>query len=482
MLAEQISRGALASRIFDVCLIGAGPAGITIATELGARGHSVLLLEAGGASYEESSQAMYSGEVVGALKFALDTNRLRYLGGASNHWGGFCQALDAVDFESKVAGIDTEWPIRRRHLDPYLERAEAIVEIPALPPDRPYGEQLRLTTMRFSPPVNFATKYRATLEKLPNVATILQACVVNLNEQGGAIVSVEVTDPDNGRHTARARRFVLCSGGIENSRMLLWANHLNDGRVVRDARALGRYWLEHPHFTIGEAFLDERAPFVYDKWSIAWSSPTAQAMRDKRALNAGLRLTRRNREASRQMIADLSCVAPELGQWAMAKLKRRLFCGAMLRASWEQAPRAWNRVVLSTDRDRHGTPRAELHWRLDDFDRHTVASAAALLAEEILRRGDGRVRLDPWVLGRGSFPTDDEIKGNHHMGGTRMSSSPATGVVNADCKVHGLSNLFVAGSSVFPSSGAANPTLTIVQLALRLADHLGERASAASVL
>jgi choline dehydrogenase-like flavoprotein len=111
-----------------------------------------------------------------------------------------------------------------------------------------------------------------------------------------------------------------------------------------------------------------------------------------------------------------------------------------------------------------------------------VASAAALLAEEILRRGDGRVRLDPWVLGRGSFPTDDEIKGNHHMGGTRMSSSPATGVVNADCKVHGLSNLFVAGSSVFPSSGAANPTLTIVQLALRLADHLGERASAASVL
>ena len=192
MLAEQISRGALASRIFDVCLIGAGPAGITIATELGARGHSVLLLEAGGASYEESSQAMYSGEVVGALKFALDTSRLRYLGGASNHWGGFCQALDAVDFESKVAGIDTEWPIRRRHLDPYLERAEAIVEIPALPPDRPYGEHLRLTTMRFSPPVNFATKYRATLEKLPNVATILQACVVNLNEQGGAIVSVEV--------------------------------------------------------------------------------------------------------------------------------------------------------------------------------------------------------------------------------------------------------------------------------------------------
>ena len=104
MLAEQISRGALASRIFDVCLIGAGPAGVTLATELGARGHSVLLLEAGGASYEESSQAMYSGEVVGALKFALDTSRLRYLGGASNPWGGFCQALDAVEAVVAHAG------------------------------------------------------------------------------------------------------------------------------------------------------------------------------------------------------------------------------------------------------------------------------------------------------------------------------------------------------------------------------------------
>jgi len=472
MLAEHLQQAALGDRVFDVCLIGSGPAGITLANELGARGLSVLLLEAGGAHYDEASQAMFEAEVIGPLKFPLDVGRLRYLGGTANHWGGFCQPLEAIDFEQKVPGIDTEWPIRRKHLDPYLPRAEQILELGPAIAERPFGEHLRLTAMRYSPPVNFNIKYRPVLEKSAQITTVLNACVVDLQEQAGEIVALDVRDPANGRHRVRARRFVLCAGGIENSRLLLWANRNQGGRVVKDPRALGRYWIEHPHFTIGETFVEDGAPFVFDKWNIAWASPTAELLRSRGLLNAGLRITRKNRESSRQLIADLACVAPELGQWAMAKLRRRLFCGAMMRASWEQAPQPWNRVVLSADLDRHGMPRAELHWRLSDLDRQTILGSASLFAEELLRQNLGRIRLDPWVFGRGGFPGDDEIKGNHHMGGTRMHRDPARGVVDADCRVHGLRNLYVAGSSVFPSGGAANPTLTIVQLALRLADHL----------
>lgn len=476
MLAEHLQQAQIGRRVFDVCIIGTGPAGITLATELAARGRSVVLLEAGGASYDEQSQAMYAAEVVGPLKFPLDVGRLRYLGGTSNHWGGFCRALDDIDFETKVPGVDTAWPIRAADLAPYLPRAERILELGPQAPDRPFGEYLRTTAMRYSPPVNFSLKYRPELERSERIVTVLNACVVNLRERGGRIESIDVRDPANGRHTVRAHRYVLCAGGVENSRLLLWSNAQNDGRVVRDARALGRYWIEHPHFTIGEAVLVDGAPFDYDRWNIAWVNPTGDTLRRRGLLNAGLRITRKSRESSRQLIADLSCIAPELGQWAMARLKRRLFCGAMMRASWEQAPQPWNRVVLSADRDRHGVPRAELHWRLSDFDRRTVLGSATLLAEEVVRRNLGRVKLDPWVLGRGSFPADDEIKGNHHMGGTRMSRDPARGVVDADCRVHGLENLWVGGSSVFPSGGAANPTLTIVQLALRLADHLADRA------
>jgi choline dehydrogenase-like flavoprotein len=472
MFAENLQQVAESGRAFDTCIVGTGPAGITLALALAERGRPVLLLEAGGAHFDERSQHQYAGEVVGPLKFDLEVGRLRYFGGTSNHWGGFSQPLEAIDFETKVAGIETEWPIRRADLDPYLPAAESILELPAAVPDQPLGDSLRHTSMRYSPPVNFAIKFRPALERSPQVVVVLDACATNLVESGGRIVSLEVRSGDGPPRTVRASRYVLCAGGIENSRLLLWANARNGGRVVREPAALGRYWMEHPHFTLGEALLDERAPFEYDRWSIAWVSPNPSVLRERKMLNVGLRITRRNREASNQLIADLACVAPELGQWAMAKLRRRLYCGAMLRASWEQSPQPWNRVVLGAERDRYGIPRAELHWRLNDFDRQTAMKAAVMFGEEVARRGYGRVRLDPWVLGRGTFPADDEIKGNHHMGGTRMNRDPRRGVVDPDLKVHGLSNLYVGGSSVFPSGGAANPTLTIVQLALRHAEHL----------
>ncbi len=463
-------------------MIGTGPAGITLAHELGARGRSVLLLEAGPGQYDSASQAEFAAEVVGPFQFPLDAMRLRYLGGCSNHWGGFCQPLDAIDFETKIADVDTAWPIRRSDLDPYLGRAEQILELPPAPPERAFGDALRHMTMRYSPPVNFAHKYGEALARAATVSMVLNARVSHLEEQGGRIIGAQVRDPDGTRHQVQAQRFALCAGGIENSRLLLWSNEQQGQRIVKNPGTLGRYWFEHPHFTIGEAILDEGAPFRFDQWNIAWVSPTEQTMRQQGLLNVGLRITRRSREASRQIIADLACAAPELGQWAMQKLNRRLFCGAMLRASWEQAPRPWNRVVLAQERDRDGIPRAELHWRLSDLDRRTVLSSATLFAETMVRLGLGRVRLDPWVLNGGLFPTDDEIKGNHHMGGTRMSADPRTGIVDAQCRVHGLSNLYIGGSSVFPSGGAANPTLTIVQLALRLADQLAAPTPAAARL
>jgi choline dehydrogenase-like flavoprotein len=478
MFAESLAEVARAQRLFDVCLVGSGPAGITLATELDARGLSVLLLEAGGAQVDPDSQAMLQAEVVGPLPFDASASRLRCWGGSSNHWGGFCRPLDAADFRSKVDGVDTAWPIDRSDLDPFLARAEAILELPAATPDRAWGERLMHTAMRYSPPVNFAIKYRPILSQSVRTVVVLNACVVDVQERGGSIVALQACGPDGVRHRVRARRIVLCAGGIENSRLLLWANARNGGRVVNEPRTLGRYWCEHPHFTLGEAWLDDASAFAFDRWSIAWTAPTASAMREQGLLNVGLRLTRQPREISREIAVRLGCVAPELGRLALARMGRRLTCGVLLRASWEQAPQPWNRVVLSATRDRHGVPRAEVHWRLGEIERHSARGAALLLAEELARRNSGRVRLDNWVLGQGGFPADDEITGNHHMGGTRMSTDPRHGVVDTHGRVHGCANLYVAGSSVFPSGGAANPTLTIVQLALRMADHLSAAGAA----
>jgi choline dehydrogenase-like flavoprotein len=472
MLTRSLAEVARGQRVWDACIIGSGPAGITLARALGMRGWKVLLLEAGEEQVEPEQQADLQGEVMSDLPLNPQWSRLRCLGGSSNHWGGFCQALDAADFDTKVAGLPTAWPIDAQALTPWLASAEEILEIAPAPAPVPYGDQLRIVRMRYSPPVQFGRKYRPWLERSAEVTTVLSACLTDLHEAGGRIEAISACDAAGQTHRLRARQFVLSAGGIENSRLLLWAHRQSSGRIVSEPRTLGRYWCEHPHFTLGEALLSEQTPFEFDAWNIAWLMPEAETMREFGMLNTGLRLTRRNHEATVQTAMRLACAAPELGRWAMRQAGRRLVCGVLLRAAWEQAPRPWNRVVLGGDRDRFGLPRPEIHWRLDEQDRHTVRTAAALLGAELARRGHGRVRLDPWLLRDSGWPTNDEIVGNHHMGGTRMARDAREGVVNEHCRVHGLANLHVAGSSVFPSGGAANPTLTIVQLALRLADRL----------
>lgn len=466
---EQVARG---DRHWDACIVGSGPAGITLARRLSAAGWSVLVLEAGEEQVEPKLQADQQGLVMSDLPLDPQWSRLRCLGGSSHHWGGFCKALDPMDFEPKVAGLPTDWPIRASDLEPWTREAEDILEIGPAAPAQAYGEALRIVQMRYSPPVQFGYKYRAWMEGDRNSVVVLGACVTDLHERAGAIHAVTATDGQGQRLTVRARQVVLCSGGIENSRLLLWAHTRSGGQIVKEPAVLGRYWCEHPHFTLGEAVLDARAPFAFDAWNIAWVMPQPEAIRSRGMLNIGLRLVRRDREGTQQIIHRLACSAPELGQQLMRRVGRRLVCGVLLRAAWEQAPRPWNRIVLSHEKDRWGVPQPEIHWRLDEQDRHTARTGATLIGAELARRGHGRLRIDDWLLSDTSWPIDDETVGNHHMGGTRMARDPRNGVVDPDCRVHGLSNLHVAGSSVFPGCGAANPTLTIVQLALRLADHL----------
>lgn len=466
-------RAALASdKVHDVCIAGTGPAGVTIAMALQARGLSVLLLEAGGAYYDEKSQQMFQGEIVGDQAFDMGINRLRYFGGSSNHWGGFCRTLDDWDFRAKAADPLTAWPIARRDIEPYLDRARDILEIPCFAPDQPLDDMLSQVHLTYSPPVQFGYKYRSAIERSPNITLSLNACVSNYIERDGRVVAAEVRDPENNRFTVRARQFVLAAGGIENSRILLWANSQNEGRLVRQADALGKYWIEHPHYTVAEAVLTADPRIDPDRRGRAYIAPSEKAIRERGILNCGLRFEQSDYDGTKRLISELACVAPRLGHWAMSTIGRGLICGARIRAAWEQAPRESNQVRLGTRRDRLGIPTVQLHWRKTELDLRTVRETTMLFASYLASRNLGRVRLLPWVTAQEPYPDDDEKIGNHHMGGTRMSQDPRTGVVDGTCKVHGLGNLYVCGSSVFPSAGHANPTLTIVQLALRLADHL----------
>ena len=457
---------------FDYCVIGTGPAGITCALALSsAPKKKVLLLEGGDRQYSNKSQEIYNGSVIGDPYFDLSAARLRYFGGTSNHWGGWCRPLDKVDFESKTAFPEANWPIRKTDLDPYLSKAARILET-GLPKDdiKLPGGVLKKVDFVFSP-VRFSRKYADELQNNQNIAVALNANLVGFSTSGESITTAEVANFDGSRTMVRARRYILATGGIENSRILLWANANTNGQIVKSSRVLGKYWMEHPSFTVGEAVLWNNA-LLPSGTNRVFFSPTESTIQNSGILNCGLRLEAASYEGTQKMIADIGCVAPDLARELLGLFGRNLVCGARVRAAWEQEPRSVNRIELSTELDTFGIPRSNLYWKKSRADLRTVRTAAELFGKHLADTNTGRLRLHGWVLAQEPYPEDDELAGFHHMGGTRMAETAVDGVVDRNCKVFGQNNLYVAGSSVFPSSGHANPTLTIVQLALRLVDHL----------
>ncbi|WNL43130.1 GMC family oxidoreductase [Halomonas sp. PAMB 3264] len=459
---------------FDVCVIGAGAAGITVAMTLARQGRRVLLCEGGEASFSERSQALYRGDTLGDTYLDLSSIRLRYMGGSTNHWGGVCRPLDAHDFTAKQAAPQTAWPIGRGDLDPYFEAAAALLDLEEIPPDTPV-EDTGLERVYFSlgPPTRMKDKFAATLNGLETLTYCLTANLVGLSVGDGRVEAATFSDFDGQRKTMRARSFVLACGGIENARLLLWCNAQSGGRLVPDATTLGRYWMEHPHATIGQALLFEPARLGLDTDYNVYLSPTPRAMSERGILNCGLRLHRMAPEATRELIQALAAEAP--GLEATLAQSADTAHGVYLRAAWEQEPRFDNAVELMEERDELGVPRSRLVWQQSALDRHTIRESLMLLGEYLLEENIGRVQFADWLAVEPvELPEEGEIAGRHHMGGTRMSDDARRGIVDRDCRLFAQANMFVAGSSVFASAGHANPTLTIVQLALRLGVHIDE--------
>lgn len=458
--------------LYDYCIIGAGPAGITCAFELSAAGNRVLLLEGGLDDITKQSQLIYEGTITGDPYIDLSVGRLRFFGGTSNHWAGYCRPLDVHDFENK-GNFDTAWPISKVELDDYLKKASSILEIDDFAADEPLGDSgLNKISFEFSPPVRFLDKYYDQVVAHKNINLVLGANVTSFETVSGRITVAVIESYDGGKKKVVANDYILSTGGIENSRLLLWSNELSGGEVIKSPETLGHYWMEHPDFTIGSAVIKSNIFGSLQDQKTHFLAPTAAAIKQNNILNCGLRINPYTYNASKNIIADLACVAPELGRDLIGLFGKNLVCGYRLRASWEQRPLYTNCVTLETDKDNFEMPRVNLHWQKDAVDFKTIHQTTLLFGEYLARNNLGRVMLSRWVLDEEEFPDDDSLGGNHHMGGTRMAKSADKGIVDRNCRVFGQNNLYIAGSSVFPSAGFANPTLTIVQLALRLSDHL----------
>lgn len=548
----------------DLCIIGAGAAGITLARELSGRSNTqVIVLESGGTEFDSRTQALARGENVGLPYFPLHTSRLRWLGGTTNHWGGHCRPMAPEDLETKPWIPNSGWPITRQDLDPYYERARAICGIPNSDWDtqtwvrRDRYRPLPLVGDRFVTGLaqvvpkaarSFRVAYRAELEAAPNVAVHTGANVTEIetNENGSLATLVHVATLGGNRYSVATRHLVLAAGGIENARIMLasnrqWPRGLGNGHDV-----VGRFFLEHPRFVSGilapsnphlsVGFYEQHAVGktrlqgylsltssmlraeqlidveVHPRAAYAGSFEHALESSEFEDLKALVKMVKRRGDIE-DFGRHLSGVLADLATWqsvtvpgaplpvpfpevvgelmhstpvevqalipdllgdivgaAYAKTAGAPIEAVMLRTRLDPVPNPDSRVTLAEERDELGMPRVRLDWRLTPLDHHSVRRTLEILGAEVGRAGLGRVRItldeDPSV-----WP-EDLAGGWHHMGTTRMSDVPRRGVVDRNGLVHGMHNLYIAGSSVFPTAGSGTPTMTLVALTLRMAEHL----------
>jgi choline dehydrogenase-like flavoprotein len=494
----------------DIAIIGGGPAGITLARAFADSPTAVCLIEGGGLSFDAEVQSLYAGENVG-IDYPLGSRRMRFLGGSSNHWGGYCRPLDPIDFEQRDWVPNSGWPFTIDELLPYYGPASETVEIGSPrfddkaywethtgePLPEPVSGRLALRFVQFSPPTRFGERYRDALSRAGNVRVLLNANLVNIASigEGSSVSGLEIRTLTGLQHRVRARRYVLATGGLENPRMLLLSNRDVPYGLGNQHDLVGRYFMEHPHLTgfgdivVGEL---ERLPKIYRRHvrvegrpASAAFVPTMRLLRQRRLLNA----TFMTGEAGHYRYDTVSEWPRAAEHMRMLKAARNLLgtaeqplepaadapLGAWLGlgCACEQVPNPDSRVTLASERDALGLRRIRLDWRLTAEDRRSLVEHVRSLAIEIGALGIGRMKIDvgdpqqwPAVVAGGA----------HHMGTTRMHDDPRRGVVDRNCRVHGIDNLYVAGSSVFPTGGAANPTLTIIALTLRLADHLRREA------
>jgi choline dehydrogenase-like flavoprotein len=527
--ARQVSNGAVVEA--DIAIVGAGAAGISLALELAGRGLAVCLLESGGIKFAWPNQSLYTGRNVGMPYFALDVCQLRYLGGSTNAWGGWCRPLDSMDFESRPWVEQSGWPFAISVLEPFYRRAHEICQVTSddYDPERAMSELahprakllpfdpawLETTIYRFSPPTRFGQVYRESLRRAPDLRCYLNANVLAIKTDASArtVTRLAVGTLSGARFEIAARQYVLAAGGIENARLLLLSNDVVANGLGNRYDLVGRFFMEHPH-TKRRVIVPTRrlasglyGEMFHGRAIMARISLPDALKRQERLLNYSanlhavyfgqdsqgwLALRKAILSLSRARRSDPFVRLPPYGRkglsgrqifdmvrqfdrTAIAGLLRlfqpnRFIQGFVLESKPEQAPNPDSHVALDDVRDAFGLRRVKVDWRMLPIDRHTVARGEEIIDAELRRLGIGSVAPLPQEQIEG---WSDSLEGGwHQLGTTRMHADAEHGVVDPNARVHGMSNLFIAGGSVFPTCGTAPPTLTIVALALRLASHL----------
>jgi choline dehydrogenase-like flavoprotein len=533
----------------DVCIVGGGAAGISLALSLSGQGLKIVLLESGEMREHAPTQALYAGEVADEkLHSPPDKYRQRRLGGSTAIWGGRCVPFDPIDFETRAHVPHSGWPITYGDLLPFYPQANALAEAgrfaydaqDALGPDAPpmfrgfeSGVVRTDSLERFSCPTDFGRRYARRLRLAPDIHVLLGANCTNIGLDTGAraVDELEVKTLAGRRFRIAVRTAVLATGGLETARLLLASRNAVPAGIGNEYDVVGRYYMCHIAGNVGTLVVRGSPADVRHGYEVTPEGVyarrrlgiDAQAQREHGLTNAvarlhfpritdprhrngvlsGLFLARRliSYEYAKRLndgtppdaatyarhllnvVSDPVDTTAFLAHWiARRTLAQRKFPSVILRNRTnrfsleihaEQIPSAASHVALTDRMDALGMPQLRVDWRYSPADIEAVRRMLDLMAAEFERSGIAQLdyardTLEEDLMRFGAY-------GGHHIGTARMGTDPRTSVVDADCRVHSLRNLFVAGSAVFPTASQANPTLTLVALSLRLGRHLARQ-------
>ena len=520
MLMEFQSVADATPIVADVCIVGGGAAGIAAALALGDTGCSVCLLESGGMAVEGATQALYDGTIDGGSGLpGLTASRDRCLGGSTSSWGGGCAPMLDRDYEAHDADPGSAWGIGQAEMNTYyrqarrtcmLDDAESFDSAVALAQRNDplsIGRSRLAYIAGISRPINFGEVHRARLERSPNIRVLLHANLLEFhaNDNASRVEHASVAGLDGTTASVRARHFVLACGGIENARLLLLSNGTMPTGLGNAHDQVGRHFMDHPRTRIGILAPDrgprhDRTPGLTERTlgrisHIRFSDAVLDGgdlpntrfhltfredavpegiealrgfMQGVRTRHSPLRTTRDLARALRHADDCIPAIARKIAGRSVVT-ESHIDCEAF----FEQRPNPESRVMLGNERDRLGQRKVRVDWRFADTEVQGFVAAARLFRDELDKAGIGPLVPDPWLEPHGDIRSS--LAGMcHHMGTTRMDDDPRRGVVDRDCKVHGIDNLYVAGSSVFRNGRCFWPTFTIVAQALRLADHVGK--------
>ena len=510
----------------DVCILGAGVAGIVLARELLPHFNKITLIESGDTNYSAETQSLYSPEIQPSLYPDPTISRLRMLGGSSNHWENGTEPLDPIDFEKREWIDNSGWPIKHSDVASYYDKAATYCGV------GDDGYKVSDWTKRLNkkdlfadstlvessivkngiPPTRFFEKYGSELAGNDNLTIYKNANVTDLHYEPDSLKVKTITFESfkKIKHRISANIFILCFGGIENARVMLEFNAKYNDALGNKNDNVGRYFMDHPTIRAAHLYPFDKESFDFYKGQAFDGKGVVgnvQLSKDSLVKNKTLNLRMSFYDQSRLTlshgVSSLHILSESAKDFELADnfgthltniikdldtvtdtISRKSFDvplfddsdefgGFQVNAMMEQTPSRNNRIKLGTEKDVFGLRKIIIDWQVTQKDKDMAWKSLEVLAQGVGAEALGRVRL---LKERDSRIWESQLGfGHHHIGTTRMGLSQKDGVVDSNQKVFGSDNFYISGSSVFSTGGHVPPTLTIVALSIRLADHIKSR-------